>query len=119
LISVFASAMLESVDSLVAVRGPPLKPSAALRLHRVAVREAAQRFRSTNPRVFGSAAHGSDEEGSDLDILVDALPGATLFDLGALQAELEDLLGVPVDLLTPSDLPPKLREAVLADAQPI
>jgi hypothetical protein len=68
---------------------------------------------------LGSAARGADVEGSDLDILVDALPGATLFDLGALQAELEDLLGVSVDLLTPGDLPPKLREAILADAQPI
>ena len=95
-----------------------MKPSHALRLHRVAIREAAKRFRSANPRIFGSAARGDDEEGSDLDILVDALPGATLFDLGALQAELEDLLGVPVDLLTPGDLPPKLREAILADAQP-
>jgi uncharacterized protein len=101
------------------VEKPPLKPSVALELHRVAVREAAGRFRSENPRVFGSVAHGGDEEGSDLDILVDALPGATLFDLGALQVELEDLLGVPVDLLTPGDLPPKLREAILADAQPI
>jgi uncharacterized protein len=44
---------------------------------------------------------------------------ATLFDLGALLVELEDLLGVPVDLLTPGDLPPKLRETILADAQPI
>lgn len=50
---------------------------------------------------------------------MDALPGATLFDLGALQAELEDLLGVRIDLLTPGDLPPKLREAILADARPI
>ena len=96
-----------------------MKPSVALERHRVAVREAAERFRSANPRVFGSAAHGADEEGSDLDVLVDALPGATLFDLGALQAELEDLLGVPVDLLTPGDLPAKLRKAILAYAQPI
>jgi predicted nucleotidyltransferase len=101
------------------VEKPPLKPSVALELHRLAVREAAGRFRSVNPRVFGSAARGADQEGSDLDILVDALPGATLFDLGALQVELEDLLGVPVDLLTPGDLPPKLREAILADARPI
>ena len=78
-----------------------MKPSDVLRLHRIAVREATERFRSANPRVFGSVAHGADEEGSDIDILVDALPGATLFDLGALQVELEDLLGVSVDLLTP------------------
>jgi uncharacterized protein len=96
-----------------------VRPSVALSLHRDAVREAAGRFRSSNPRVFGSALGDADEEGSDLDILVDALPGATLFDLGGLQAELEDLLGVRVDLMTPGDLPPKLRETILADAQPV
>lgn len=96
-----------------------MKPSAALSLHRDAVREVVTQFRSANPRVFGSALFGADEEGSDLDILVDALPGATLFDLGGLHAELEDLLGVPVDLLTPGDLPPKLREIILAEAQAI
>jgi predicted nucleotidyltransferase len=96
-----------------------MRPSAALELKRQAVREAASRFRATNPRIFGSAIDGTDEEGSDLDILVDPLPGATLFDLGGLQIELEELLGVPIDLLTPGDLPPKLREQVLAEAQPV
>ena len=96
-----------------------MKPSVALRLHRDAVRVATVRFRSANPRVFGSALLGADEEGSDLDILVDALPGSTLFDLGALQEDLEELLGVRVDLVTPDDLPPKLREKILAEARPI
>ncbi|MCP5291906.1 MAG: nucleotidyltransferase, partial [Burkholderiales bacterium] len=50
---------------------------------------------------------------------VDALPGATLFDLGGLQIELEDLLGVHVDLLTPGDLPAKFRDRVLAEARPV
>lgn len=81
--------------------------------------ETASRFRAANPRVFGSALHGTDRDGSDLDLLVDALPGATLFDLGALQVELEELLGVKVDLLTPGDLPPRLREKVLAEAVPV
>lgn len=62
---------------------------------------------------------GTDVEGSDLDLLVDALPGATLFDLGGLQVELEALLGVRVDLLTPTDLPLKFRAQVLAQARPI
>ena len=48
--------------------------------------------------------------------LVDALPGATLFDLGGLQAKLEELLGVSVDLVTPSDLSPNFRQRVLAEA---
>jgi predicted nucleotidyltransferase len=91
----------------------------ALDLQRDAVREAASRFRTLNPRVFGSVLHGTDLDGSDLDLLVDALPGTTLFDLGSLQDELETLLGVHVDLLTPADLPEKFRGQVLAQARPV
>jgi uncharacterized protein len=96
-----------------------VRPSTALDLKRSAVREAAGRFRTANPRIFGSVLRGTDQEGSDLDVLVDALPGTTLFDLGALQVELESLLGVQVDLLTPADLPPSFRAQVLAEALPI
>ncbi len=96
-----------------------MKPSAALELKRTAVREATARFRTENPRVFGSVLHGTDLDGSDLDLLVDPLPGATMFDLGGLQIELEALLGVSVDLLTPGDLPPKFRAQVLAEATPV
>lgn len=96
-----------------------MKPSAALNLKRRAVRDAAGRYRMANPRVFGSVIRGADTDGSDLDILVDALPGATLFDLGGLQSELEELLGVQVEVLTPGDLPEKFREKVLAQAQPV
>jgi predicted nucleotidyltransferase len=94
-----------------------MKPSIALDLKRDAVREAVRRFHTANPRVFGSVLHGDDQDGSDLDLLVDALPGATLFDLGGLQIELEELLGVPVDLQTPGDLPLKFRAQVLAEAR--
>jgi len=47
-------------------------------LNRSAVCGATARFRAANPRIFGSVLHGTDLEGSDLDLLVDALPGATL-----------------------------------------
>ncbi len=97
----------------------PMRPSVALTLKRALVREATARYRTANPRVFGSVLHGNDQEGSDLDLLVDALPGATLFDLGGLQDELQTLLGVQVDVLTPADLPAKFRAQVLAQAQPV
>lgn len=96
-----------------------MRPSIVLDLKRSAVRDAANRFRAANPRVFGSVLHGTDLDGSDLDLLVDALPGATLFDLGGLQVELEALLGVRVDVLTPGDLPAKFRAKVLAEAKPV
>ena len=96
-----------------------MRPSLILDMKRDAVREAVNRFRTANPRVFGSVLHGTDRDGSDLDLLVDALPGATLLDLGGLQDDLESLLGVHVDLLTPYDLPLKFRAKVLAEAQPV
>ena len=90
-----------------------------LRNQRVAMIAAAQRHRTHNLRVFGSVARGTERSTSDVDILVDPLPGATLFDLGGLQDELESLLGVHVDLLTPADLPQKFRAKVIAEAQPV
>ena len=96
-----------------------MRPSVVLEMKRSAVRGAVTRFRTANLRVFGSVLHGTDRDGSDLDLLVDALPGATLLDLGGLQDDLESLLGIKVDLLTPGDLPPKFRDKVLAEAQPV
>jgi uncharacterized protein len=96
-----------------------VRPSIALERNRSAIREAAERFRTANLRFFGSVLNGTDREGSDLDLLVDALPGTTLFDLGGLQDELESLLGIRVDLRTPADLPQTFRARVLAEAQPV
>jgi len=95
------------------------RPSVLLAIKRDAMREAVKRFRADNLRIFGSVLYGTDREGSDIDLLVDALPGATLFDLGGLQDELESLLGVHVDLVTATDLPQRFRAKVLAEAQPI
>jgi predicted nucleotidyltransferase len=96
-----------------------MRPSAILDANREAVREAVRRYRTTNPRVFGSVLHGTDREDSDIDILVDTLPGATLIDLGGLFEDLQAILGPKIDLLTPGDLPKKFRAKVVAEAQPI
>lgn len=70
-----------------------MRPSEILALKRSAVREAAARFKTANPRIFGSVLHGTDQDGSDLDILVDALPGATLFDLGGASGRIGNAAG--------------------------
>ncbi|MEC5161222.1 uncharacterized protein ACFDR9_004632 [Janthinobacterium sp. CG_23.3] len=93
-----------------------MKPSTALQAHREAIRRIVEGHRGLNPRVFGSVAHGSDTEDSDLDILIDPTPETTLFDIGAIRHELLQLLGVPVDVLTPKGLPEKFRASVLAEA---
>jgi uncharacterized protein len=96
-----------------------MKPSTALAAHRSAIRRIVEAHRARNARVFGSALHGTDGEGSDLDILVDPTPETTLFDIGAIRHELRRLLGVPVDVLTPNALPEKLRGIVLAEARAV
>lgn len=96
-----------------------MKPSEALERHREAIRRVIASHRAGNARVFGSVLTGKDTEGSDLDLLVDPTPETTLFDIGAIRAELRRLLGVPVDVLTPKALPENLRVAVLAQARPV
>ena len=92
----------------------------ALDKKRLAIREATKRFNAANPRVFGSVARGQDRPDSDLDIVVDALPGSTRLSLGGLLEELEQLLrGTPVHLLTPGDFSEKVRTRVLAEAKPV
>ncbi len=96
-----------------------MKPSSVLDRNRPAIRDMVGRFRVFNPRIFGSVLHGTDRDGSDLDLLVDALPGTTLFDLGGLQDGLEQLLGIPVEVLTSGDLPQTFHDQVLAEAMPV
>ena len=96
-----------------------MKPSLALASHREAIRRVVETHRARNARVFGSVVHGNDNEESDLDILVDPTPETTLLDIGAIRHELLQLLGVPVDVLTPKALPEKFREVMLSEAIPV
>jgi predicted nucleotidyltransferase len=88
----------------------------SIHLHRDEVLALAARHRASNVRLFGSLARGDATLGSDIDLLVDPLPGATLFDLGGLQLELQQLLGARVDLLTPQDVPEAWRSNILSAA---
>jgi uncharacterized protein len=95
-----------------------MKPSSAFHAHRDAIQLLLGRYRVRSTRVFGSVARGTDTDASDLDLLVETMPGATLFDLGGLQEELELLLRVKVDVRTLNDFPPAMRGSVLREAQP-
>ncbi len=95
------------------------KASEIFNRHKYEIREISSRYPVANIRVFGSVLHGDDKDSSDIDLLVDTLPEATLFDLGGLQDELQELLGVQVDLLTPADLPPRFRASVISVARPV
>ena len=96
-----------------------MRPSEILPQHRETIRQLVFKAGMTNPRIFGSVLHGDDEEGSDLDLLVDPAPRTSLLDLAGLQIDIEARTGVKVDLLTPKCLPLKFRQKVLDEALPI
>ena len=96
-----------------------MRPSEALRDNLESVRNIVRSHRALNPRVFGSTANGSDRDGSDLDLLIDPTPDTTLMDVAAIQVELQNLLGVPVDVVTPKALPESFRDEVVAQAIPL
>jgi predicted nucleotidyltransferase len=83
---------------------------------RAALMAAAARRHASNVRVFGSVVRGTDNSDSDIDLLVDLDAHATPFDLLELGCDLEDELGVNVDVGTPDSLRGFLRDEVLAEA---
>ena len=96
-----------------------MKPSTVFEIKRDVIRAVVARHNASNARVFGSVVHGNDNEGSDLDILIDPTRKTSLMDVAKIQVELEALLGVKVDVLTPNALPEKFRHVVLAEALPV
>jgi hypothetical protein len=87
-----------------------------LKARREEILAVAARRGARNLRVFGSAARGEDDPGSDVDFLVEMEPGRSLLDLGGLWADLHQLLGVKVDVVTANGLRERIRERVLKEA---
>lgn len=97
-----------------------MRPSEALQRHRAEIRRVVERNDACNPRVFGSVLHGDDGDDSDLDLLVDPIAGKTsLVSLVRIKHELEAVLGVRTDVLTPMALHERFRAEVLREATPV
>jgi uncharacterized protein len=88
---------------------------ARLRERRADLLAAAARRGASNLRVFGSVARGDEDAGSDVDFLVDFEPTRSLVDVAGLMLDLQEILGVPVDVVEASTLRPG-DELILADA---
>lgn len=94
----------------------PSKHKELLSRKRENILELAQKHGAHNVRIFGSAARGEDRRGSDLDLLVELEAGRTLLDHVALNQDLEDLLGVKVDVVVVDSLHWYIRDRILAEA---
>jgi uncharacterized protein len=78
--------------------------------------QTAAKYGAYNVRIFGSVARKEADVDSDVDFLVDLQPGRSLFDLGGLLMELQEILGRNVDIVTEKGLRQRLRERVLKEA---
>ena len=83
------------------------------------IRAIVARQHGRSVAVFGSVARGDERPGSDIDLLVELSPNARPFEILELGAELEEVLGVKVDVGTPESLRERLRDKVLAEAVPL
>lgn len=78
-----------------------------------------QRYHVRKAAVFGSAARGEDRPDSDIDILVEMPEASGLFDLLALQTDLEELFSRSVDLVEYNAIRERLKPYILHDQTPI
>jgi predicted nucleotidyltransferase len=90
-----------------------------LKAKREEILRVCAKYGAYNVRVFGSVARSEADERSDIDFLVEMEPGRSLFDLGGLQQELEQLLGCRVDVVTERGLEGRVRDQVLSEAVPL
>jgi predicted nucleotidyltransferase len=85
----------------------------------VQVREVGERYGIRNIRVFGSFARGQARPESDLDLLVEYVPGRSGFAFVEFCEKVEELLGRKVDVVTEKSLHPLIRDKVLRQAVPL
>jgi uncharacterized protein len=95
--------------------GSPGPVHQALEGQRAAIREILSRHGARGARVFGSVARGQDRLESDLDLIVD-MAEPTYIRLAALRADLESLLGIPVDVTVESLLEEPAQASVDREA---
>ncbi len=114
--------VLDFVDFLVARQAQVTEPrelSQLVREKREEILRIAASHGAHNVRIFGSVARGEAGPESDVDVLVDMEAGRSLFDLGGLLSDLQELLNQPVDVVTEKGLREHIRERVLREAVPL
>ena len=90
-----------------------------LRARREQILRLAAKHGARNVRVFGSVARGEAGPQSDVDFLVEAGPNRSPWFPGGLIADLEELLGRGVDVVTENALHWAIRDRVLKEAVPL
>jgi predicted nucleotidyltransferase len=96
-----------------------MKIEELLRTRREQILEIARKHGASDVRVFGSIARGEGNEQSDIDFLVEVGAAHSPWFPAGLVADLEELLGVPVDVVTQDGLHWFIKERILLEARPL
>ena len=90
-----------------------------LQERRTDILQLATRHGARRVRIFGSIIRGTATEGSDIDFLVAFEPDRSLLDLIGFKQDLQDLLGMQIDVVSEGGLSPYLKDRILREAQPL
>jgi uncharacterized protein len=82
---------------------------------RTVLPELRERFGVQQVWLFGSFARGEDKPESDVNVLVELEPGATLFTLSRIKHRLQEVLQREVDVGTSGGLSRVARERVMKE----
>lgn len=100
-------------------QNPDVSIDRLLKLKREEILQLAAKHGAYKVRIFGSVARGEADANSDVDFLVEMEPDRSLFDLGGLLMDLQELLGCKVDVVTEKGLRQRIRQRVLSEAVPL
>lgn len=106
-------------DTLTATVGPGADVLRLVERARPLIHRLASMNKIAAVALFGSVARGAATESSDVDLLVDPEDDASLFDLAQFGIDMEQLLGIPVDVVSRRALDPQRDAAILADVVPV
>lgn len=96
------------------------RPSVGLTTEvRAEVQAVFEEYGATDVRIFGSVATGTDRAGSDIDFVARFPEGFSLFSLMALEDELEELIGLPVDVISDHRRGGRILRAISRSAVPL
>lgn len=87
-----------------------------IKMRREEILEIAKKYGAENVRIFGSVPRGEANSKSDLDLLIELKSGRTILDIIAIKQDVEDLIGLKVDVVTTNSISPYIKDEVLKKA---
>ena len=81
--------------------------------------DLAKKHGVENIRVFGSVARGDADEKSDIDFLCHLPEGSTIWEMAGMLGDLEEMLHTKIDLVSDTNLRPRVANTILSEAIPL